>query len=201
MVKPLIIHHNSKSWFPSAEILEGLRQNPRPVLWIYNGLHGVLPSELIQNELRIRGDRKRIAESLGELEPWNPPLGFRWAETLTVSGESNMIEKIVVDGSWNGYVESIHRHISEMLGCPVNCVVDEFERGTVNFYISIGVAWFKCSVNEREFKKNSPEGRLKLIECRIEFVLDNIKEHLSSVSLAIKNLDEYTKKVTRAGKH
>jgi len=81
----LVINCNDVCWFMSNELQEELKKDPKPILWCRQGLHGVIPNEVIQNELRVRAERKRLAEVMDHLSGyWDLPLGFRWGETLDI---------------------------------------------------------------------------------------------------------------------
>ncbi|KKM08619.1 hypothetical protein LCGC14_1723500, partial [marine sediment metagenome] len=52
---------------------------------------GMIPKEVIQNELRIREDRARIVEANSE-DYWDIPLGFKWSETQDVPNGAKIVE-------------------------------------------------------------------------------------------------------------
>ena len=106
MTEPLIIYEHENCLFLSQGIQDSLRETPRSILWLHNGLYGMLPSALIQNELRIRADRKKLWEAEGDHEKptvtsqrlwkdyWETPLGFRWAETQDVPNGAEIVKRL-----------------------------------------------------------------------------------------------------------
>lgn len=83
MRNPIIIYENKDCLFLSRASQFRLKTFPTSILWIHQGLYGLIPSGVIQNELRVRSDRAKIAKAEGR-EYHDIPLGFRWAETEDV---------------------------------------------------------------------------------------------------------------------
>lgn len=88
---PIVIYEKKECLFPSATVLTKLGLTKQSILWVRQGLYGMIPKEVIQNELRIRADRARIAKANNE-DHWDIPLGFKWSETQDVPNGAKVIE-------------------------------------------------------------------------------------------------------------
>ena len=89
---PIIVYENKECLFPSAAVLAKLSLTKQSILWVHQGLYGMLPSEVIQNELRIRTDRAKLAVEMGEGDHWDVPLGFKWSETEDVLNGAKIVK-------------------------------------------------------------------------------------------------------------
>jgi hypothetical protein len=106
MVEPIIFYENKNCLFLSEEVQGVLKKTPRSILWVHNGLYGLLPSEVIQNELQVRADRKKLWDLEPNHEKWKPwwqvPLGFRWAETEDVPNGARIAELLTQSSGDSG---------------------------------------------------------------------------------------------------
>ena len=83
MTHPVIQREDGDVLFIEDSVYECLKKKPRPILWIKQGIYGIIPVEVIKNEFQIRTDR-------GNADPkcWHIPLTFNWAETVTILQET-----------------------------------------------------------------------------------------------------------------
>lgn len=88
---PIVIYENKECLFPSATALTKLSLTKQSILWVRQGLYGMIPKEVIQNELQIRVDRVRIAAANNE-DHFDVPLGFKWSETQDVPNGAKIIK-------------------------------------------------------------------------------------------------------------
>ena len=93
MRDPIVIHENKECLSLSQEFQDQLRAQPAAVLWHRRGLYGLIPEAVIQNELRIREDRKRLfdAEDNQKTTYWDIPLVFKWMETKDVPNGARIV--------------------------------------------------------------------------------------------------------------
>jgi hypothetical protein len=93
---PVVIYESKECLFISEALQSELKTRPASVLWMRQGLYGMIPKEVIQNELRIREDRKRLWDAEGNhgkwKDHWDIPLGFKWSETQDVPNGAKIIE-------------------------------------------------------------------------------------------------------------
>jgi hypothetical protein len=111
MSNPLVIHGNKDCLFLSQEIQDGLREKPRAILWHRKGLYGLIPAAVIQNELRVRADRKKLAE-VNDLpgEYHDIELGFRWAESEKVPNGARLVTLLNEQSNDSGTGDSKEPH-------------------------------------------------------------------------------------------
>lgn len=88
---PVVFHENKECLFLTEAYQDHFKRFPKSILWARQGLYGMIPKEVIQNELQIREDRARIAKANNE-DHWEIPLGFKWSETEDVPNGVKIIE-------------------------------------------------------------------------------------------------------------
>jgi len=111
---PITIYENKDNLFLSQRLQDYLKAFPRSILWINKGQYGMIPKEVILNELSIRADRKR----LWDLEPhhgkwksyWEIPLGFNWSEARDVPNGSKILELLEQYSDESGTKETDESH-------------------------------------------------------------------------------------------
>ncbi len=92
---PIVIYENKECLFLPEALQFRLKTWPASILWARQGLYGMIPKEVIQNELRIREDRKRLWNAEGNhgkwKDHWEIPLGFKWSETEDVPNGAKVV--------------------------------------------------------------------------------------------------------------
>ena len=81
MIHPHIIQTTDRDTFAidaNGDLMKSLKKKPKPILWVRQGIYGIIPVEVIKNELQIREDREKLGD-----EQWLP-LTFTWRETVTI---------------------------------------------------------------------------------------------------------------------
>jgi len=106
---PITIYENKDNLFLDKATEDYLNAFPRAILWINRGRFGMIPKEVIQNELSVRRDRARIAEILG-VDHWELPLGFNWSEARDVPNGSKILELLEQYSDESGTKETDEGH-------------------------------------------------------------------------------------------
>lgn len=79
MIHPVIQREDDVVLLIEGDVYECLKKKPRPILWVKQGIYGIIPVEVIKNEFQIRADREQA-----DPECWHLPLTFNWAEAQEI---------------------------------------------------------------------------------------------------------------------
>ena len=79
MIHPVVQRENGDVLFIEGDVYECLKKKPRPILWVKQGIYGIIPVEVIRNEFQIRADREKL-----DPQCWHLPLTFNWTEAQEI---------------------------------------------------------------------------------------------------------------------
>lgn len=65
MIHPHIVHRSGSLLKLSLDQIKVLQEDPRPILWVNDGLYAIVPVEVIRNELNYIENSKKADELMG----------------------------------------------------------------------------------------------------------------------------------------
>lgn len=83
MIHPVICKEKSSTLIIKGDSLKQLKKKPKQILWVKDGIYGLIPVEAVKNQLITNEDISQIALVIGGLQ--RKRLVFYWNETVEIS--------------------------------------------------------------------------------------------------------------------
>ena len=84
MIHPHIVHQTGDIMILSHSQVEKLREDPRSILWINDGLYALIPIEVVKNGLESIDNHNKRCEMVGQCWTSEWPLKFYWEQAVEV---------------------------------------------------------------------------------------------------------------------
>ncbi len=97
MIHPIILHQKGSILHITGPTLQQLIDNPRPVLWCNEGLYGMIPKEVVQNDIGALIKRNKIFER--SYYPPKTELLFAWSSVIEIPQETGRALEKYNEGS------------------------------------------------------------------------------------------------------
>ena len=93
MIHPHIIHQTGDVATLSSGQVEKLREDPRPILWVNDGLYALIPIEVVRNELEFIGNHDKLCEmvELSTTGPGEWVIQLHWTQAVEVPAPTGRV--------------------------------------------------------------------------------------------------------------